>query len=726
MDELLQDFLEEAKEHLDSVDQLILELEKAPERKDLITSLFRDIHSIKGTCGMFGFEKLSNVSHKTEDLLGKMREGEIRATKEIISLLFVSFDVIRFILTSIEKSSEEPNQEFSKLVLLLEKAMGQSGETAQIQKEENTIEVEKEEQVIEEEKEVPHVAPTAENEKTPVSSSGSETLKVNLSILDHMMNGVGELVLARNQLIELLKKNENSEFANSIHQLNHITSILQETVMKTRMRPIGEAWSKLPRMVRDLERATQKKINLVLKGESTELDRQILQCIQDPLTHCVRNSADHGLELPSDRSATGKDEAGSITLEARQEGGSIIISIQDDGKGIDTERIKAKSIEKGIITEEQASKLSEEQALQLIFEPGFSTAEKITEISGRGVGMDVVKTSIQKLGGSVKIYSSLGKFSKVEFRIPLTMAIVSALTVRIKEEQGFSTYAIPQMAISELIQIGENSRDKVHQVNNSFVIKLRNKLLPLVDLKKLTNPNSDQKIKNVQELENKTIIILSVDDCRFGLVVDEVSANQEIVVKAISKSFNHIKFLSGATILGDGTVVLILDPSHLIAAVELQKAEVENQEESLIKFSDISSIDDYLLFETNDYFVKSLPIKSVDRLEEFASEKIERVDGMYVVQYRGILLPLYQNSEGDDLVSGENKMIPTVIMRDGEKTFGIMTRQVVDIASAEGDLDKVGEKEEVQGSTVIRGKATEVLDPHYFSKMVTEDLKRVS
>ncbi|MET4122060.1 two-component system chemotaxis sensor kinase CheA, partial [Bradyrhizobium sp. JR1.5] len=391
------------------------------------------------------------------------------------------------------------------------------------------------------------------------ASIANQSIRVNVDTLEHLMTMVSELVLTRNQLLEISRRNEDTEFKVPLQRLSNVTAELQEGVMKTRMQPIGNAWQKLPRIVRDLSSELGKQIELEMHGADTELDRQVLDLIKDPLTHMVRNSADHGLETPAERLAGGKGEQGTIRLSAYHEGGHIIICIADNGRGLNTDRIKAKAISSGLVTEAELEKMSEAQIHKFIFAPGFSTAAAITSVSGRGVGMDVVRTNIDQIGGTIDIKSVAGEGSSVTIKIPLTLAIVSALIV----EAAGDRFAIPQLSVVELVRARANSEHRIERIKDTAVLRLRNKLLPLIHLKKLLKIDDGA----VSDPENGFIVVTQVGSQTFGIVVDGVFHTEEIVVKPMSTKLRHIDMFSGNTILGDGAVIMIIDPNGIAKAL---------------------------------------------------------------------------------------------------------------------------------------------------------------
>jgi len=522
---------------------------------------------------------------------------------------------------------------------------------------------------------------------------------------------VSELVLTRNQLLEISRRNEDTEFKVPLQRLSNVTAELQEGVMKTRMQPIGNAWQKLPRVVRDLAAELGKQIELEMHGADTELDRQVLDLIKDPLTHMVRNSADHGLETPEERIRAGKPEQGTIRLSAYHEGGHIIICIADNGRGLNTERIKAKAIANGLATEADIERMTEAQIHKFIFAPGFSTAAEVTSVSGRGVGMDVVRTNIDQIGGTIDVKSVAGEGACVTIKIPLTLAIVSALIV----EAGGERFAIPQLAVVELVRARSNSDHRIERIKDTPVLRLRNKLLPLVHLKKLLRIDDG----TPDDAENGFIVVTQVGSQTFGIVVDGVFHTEEIVVKPMSTKLRHIGMFSGNTILGDGTVIMIIDPNgiahELGTSVTTHRDLVEDNTSARTGSAD--QLTSLLVFRAGSSQPKAVPLALVTRLEEISSDKIELSNGRYMVQYRGQLMPLVQ-IEGVSIASGVQ---PILVFSDAGRAMGLLVDEIIDIVEERLNIEVAGSQNGILGSAVIKGRATEVIDVGHFLPMAFAD-----
>ncbi len=525
------------------------------------------------------------------------------------------------------------------------------------------------------------------------------------------MTMVSELVLTRNQLLEISRRNEDTEFKVPLQRLSNVTAELQEGVMKTRMQPIGNAWQKLPRIVRDLSGELGKQIELEMHGADTELDRQVLDLIKDPLTHMVRNSADHGLETPAERAAAGKGEQGTIRLSAYHEGGHIIICIADNGRGLNTERIKAKALSNGLVSEADLEKMSEAQIHKFIFAPGFSTAAQVTSVSGRGVGMDVVRTNIDQIGGAIDIKSVAGEGSSVTIKIPLTLAIVSALIV----EAAGDRFAIPQLSVVELVRARANSEHRIERIKDTAVLRLRNKLLPLIHLKKLLKIDDG----STSDPENGFIVVTQVGSQTFGIVVDGVFHTEEIVVKPMSTKLRHIDMFSGNTILGDGAVIMIIDPNGIAKALGASGSDAHAMaEDTAHHVGSGEQLTSLLVFRAGSSQPKAVPLGLVTRLEEIAVEKIELSNGRHMVQYREQLMPLVQMNEVEIRASGAQ---PILVFADDGRSMGLVVDEIVDIVEERLNIEVAGAQDGILGSAVIKGHATEVIDVGYFLPMAFAD-----
>ncbi|MGB2834008.1 MAG: chemotaxis protein CheA, partial [Candidatus Sulfotelmatobacter sp.] len=604
--DIVKDFLVESYENLDRLDRDLVGLEKNPKDKEALAGVFRTIHTIKGTCGFLGFNKLEKVAHVGENLLTRLRDGQMTLTPEITTPLLGMVDAIRQMLGSIEANGSEGERDDSKLIATLTR-LQQPPEVAAKSQVASAPESAPEAAVspanlgdilIERAGATPaevQLAAKAQKEGDPrhlgeilveqgavrpadivdalhvqqssraQTAASDSTIRVDVGLLDKVMNLVGELVLARNQILQFANRMKDTSFLAASQRLNLITTELQEGVMKTRMQPIGNIWGQFPRTVRDVALGCGKEVAIEMEGKETELDKTIIEAIKDPLTHLVRNSVDHGIELPEDRVKVGKDRSGRLILRAFHEGGQVNIEISDDGAGLNADRIRKKALERAVITTEQAARMTEREIFNLIFLPGFSTAEKVTNVSGRGVGMDVVKTNVEKIGGTVDVQSALGKGTTVRVKIPLTLAIIPALVVSC----GGDRYAIPQVSLLELVRLEADEVSKgIEMVQGAPVHRLRGRLLPLVYLSRVLELAGAAEPRS-QAGNVVNIVVLQAEGRPFGLVVDEINDTEEIVVKPLGKQLKGVNTFAGATIMGDGKVALILDALGLA-----QKANV--------------------------------------------------------------------------------------------------------------------------------------------------------
>src|SRR5580700_6074069 len=707
MDDLLREFLTETNESLNLVDAELVRFEQEPNNGAILGNIFRLVHTIKGTCGFLALPRLETLTHAAETLMGKFRDG-MPVTAEAVTLILSTIDRIKLILEAIEKSEQEPEGGDGDLIDLLGRMARQ--EAAAPPPAPVEIEPDKSEPIEKAEKQEKAAAERPEEDRG--DRLANHSIRVNVDTLDHLMTTVSELVLTRNQLLEIVRRNEDSDFKVPLQRLSSVTAELQEGVMKTRMQPIGNAWQKLPRVVRDLCAELGKDIELAMRGADTELDRQVLDLIKDPLTHMVRNSADHGLESPAERRALGKPEKGTIRLSAYHEGGHIIIGISDDGRGLNTEKIKAKAIANGLATEAEIEKMSEAQVHKFIFAAGFSTAAKVTSVSGRGVGMDVVRTNIDLIGGTIDVNSVPCEGSSFIIKIPLTLAIVSALIV----EAGGNRFAVPQLSVIELVRAQSNSDHRIERIKDTPVLRLRNKLLPLINLKKLLKIEDGAD----SEPENGFIVVTQVGNQTFGIVVDGVFHTEEIVVKPMSTKLRHIDMFSGNTILGDGAVIMIIDPNGFAKALGASGAASHEiaDEHAGRHASSSEQTTSLLVFRAGTNQPKAVPLGLVTRLEEIAADKIELSNGRYMVQYREQLMPLVQMEGVTVRTQGAQ---PILVFADDRRSMGLVVDEIIDIVEERLNIEVAGSRDGILGSAVIKGQATEVIDVGHFLPMAFAD-----
>ena len=737
MDDLLREFVTETNESLDVVDVELVRFEQDPNNAKILDNIFRLVHTIKGTCGFLGLPRLEALAHAAETLMGKFRDGA-PASSEAVTLILATIDRIKIILESLESDQREPEGADEDLIISLEGMVDRisiGGAKPESEHSVGTLVHQVLERPLREGEDTlddlerafrntaievgptksPKLAATvvdAAVKEDETGKSANQSIRVTVDTLEQLMTMVSELVLTRNQLLEIVRRHEESEFKTPLQRLSSVTAELQEGVMKTRMQPIGNAWQKLPRIVRDLSNELGKKIDLEMQGADTELDRQVLDLIKDPLTHMVRNSADHGLETPEERRAAGKPEHGLIRLSAYHEGGYIIIRIADDGRGLNTEQIRAKAIAQGLVSEADAEKLPEAQVHKFIFAPGFSTAAKVTNVSGRGVGMDVVRNNIDQIGGTIDVKSAAGAGLSFTIKIPLTLAIVAALIV----EAGGHRFAIPQLSVVELVRARSGSEHRIESIKNTRVLRLRDKLLPLISLRQLFGLDA-----NAGEINGGFIVVTQVGSQTFGIVVDGVFHTEEIVVKPMSSKLRHISMFSGNTILGDGSVIMIIDPNGVAQAFGTNVAsQLAAAEASEIKPApSAGSSTSLLVFRAGSMQPKAVPLSLVTRLEEIDAQKIELSNGRHMVQYRGHLMPLISMSE-NVRVKGEGAQ-PLLVFSDGSRSMALVVDEIVDIVDDTLNIQVASENPGVLGSAIVRGHATEIIDVGHFLPLAFED-----
>jgi two-component system chemotaxis sensor kinase CheA len=533
-------------------------------------------------------------------------------------------------------------------------------------------------------------------------------IRVDVGLLDKLVNLVGELVLARNQVLQFTATRRDPAFLHTTQRLNQITTELQEGVMKTRMQPIGNILNKFPRQVRDLAVACGKQVHLTIEGEETELDKTLLEAIKDPLTHLVRNAIDHGVETPQERLASGKLAEGRLSLHAFHEGGQVNIEIADDGRGVDPERIRAKALERGLISRDQSARLGERELLQLIFLPGFSTAEKVTNVSGRGVGMDVVKTNIEKIGGAVDMVSRPGQGATVKIKIPLTLAIIPALIVT----SGGDRYAIPQVNLLELVRLGgDKAKRGFELIHGTPVYRLRGNLLPLVFLHKELRVEPNIPLAEKGPLH---IAVLQAGDRPFGLVVEAINDTEEIVVKPLSKHLKGIPLFAGATIMGDGRVSLILDVMGLAQRAGVVSDVRRKPVEPSALAGSGRPVQTLVLFRFSDGRRMAVPLALVTRLEEFPTAAVEKTSGQEVVQYGEQILPLVRLEEtfptGSEETSIESDSMQVLVFSAHGRSIGLVVDRILDIVETTDEVQLGTRRQGVYGSVVLQQRVTDLLD----------------
>ncbi|HUA14146.1 MAG TPA: chemotaxis protein CheW [Verrucomicrobiae bacterium] len=916
MDDIVKDFLIESNENLDRLDHELVQLEADPGSKELLASIFRTIHTIKGSCGFLGFARLEKVAHAGENLLSRLRDGQLVLTAERTSGLLATVDAVRRMLAEIQASEQDGENDYPELLETL-KRLQAAEPGAPLPAPSPSPEKPKQEAapLIPKDPPAPAAGKAASAEPAPPSPSpqpnppaaeaassrfrpspgklggllvergqvtaedlatalghqesgdqrrvgeilvalgvcgqedvqaaqqiletrgreaGVETVRVGVNLLDKLMNLVGELVLTRNQLLQFASSTGDTGFHTISQRMNLIASELQEEVMRTRMQPIGNIWNKFPRTVRDLALACGKEVHIEMEGRETELDRTIIEAIKDPLTHLVRNSIDHGIEPPAERVRAGKPSGGVLTMRAFHEGGQVNIEIADDGAGLNLQRIRAKAIERGLISAQQAGQMPEREIFNLIFLPGFSTAEKVTNVSGRGVGMDVVRTNLEKIGGAVDLQSVAGKGTTVRIKIPLTLAIIPALIVRCNGER----FAIPQISLTELVRL--ESGKGIEMVHGAPVYRLRGQLLPLVYLNRIleagaaagpqppgaghhaehldfasarekharwlerlkdmldgkatitvdeagsardcalgrwiygealreygdrgevrlleqTHQQFHQLVREIViakvdgfeqrareifggiepltrkivelltavenkrtiELQNVNVVVLQADSHAFGVVVDDILDTEEIVVKPLGKQLKGISIYSGATIMGDGRVALILDVMGLAQRAYVMAAAKESSlaDKTRAAAADRQTAEQqtWLLVQAGPSGRVALPLSVVARLEDLPVSAIEHAGPQEVLQYRGQVIPLIRLSDflgcpPDAAGVSAGDRMHVVVYREAGRNIGLIVDRIVDIVEEHTQIENLKPREGVTGTCVIQQRTTDLLD----------------
>ncbi|MGA2246746.1 MAG: chemotaxis protein CheA [Verrucomicrobiota bacterium] len=730
--QLIKDLLIESLEGLDNFDREILALEKGAGSAETLNNVFRTIHTIKGSSGCIGLNKIESVAHVGESLLSLLRDGQLAFSPAMSRALLEYSDALKEMLRSLEQTGKQGEVDYSALLQKLQSL--QTSQPPEVQPPAAFG-------LFEEEPPVPAAAPPVvdllakpapanlpamepvsvpgkaavekEVAARPATSISDTAIRVDVGQLDKLMNLVGELVLARNQIVQFTAQAQEPTLLNAAQRINTITTELQESVMKTRMQPIGNVWARFPRIVHDMAQDLGKRVELVLEGKETDLDRTIIEAIKDPLTHLIRNAVDHGIETPEERRAAGKPEQGTLTLRAFHEGGQVNIEILDNGRGINLAKVKEKAVQRSLMTPDQAAVMSEREVFNLIFLPGFSTADKVTNVSGRGVGMDVVKTNIEKIGGSVDVLSEAGQGTTLKIKIPLTLAIIPALIVT----SGAERFAIPQVSLLELVRLeAEQARKGIEMLYGAPIYRLRGQLLPLAYLNrelKLEAPASDVAGSSAGDAV-VNIVVLQADGRQFGMVVDEINDTEEIVVKPLGKQLKGITCFAGATIMGDGRVALILDvmglAQHANVIAEVRDRAVAGKMKNAEKADERQTL---LLFNAGQNTRMAIPLSMVARLEEFARAQVEHSGGQEVVQYRGQILPLIQVANylpNAAAAPVQTDPVQVVVYSESGRSVGLVVGKINDIVHEAITVKRNSSRDGILGSAVVQDKVTDLLD----------------
>ncbi len=742
-EQIVAEFVVESREHLAGIENQLLAIETGGEDVDLdlVNTVFRAVHSIKGAAGFLGFNSVGHLAHALENVLNLIRNRQLVSNSAVTDILLHAADKLRGMIEDVEHSNEiDVSEQLRELQQIVAGGLGEpeaapapSQPAPAAFQPAAVVECEAAAPAIESPLPVdpplapPPVAETVElptvdkdrdsERQTTRGPAADSSIRVNVGVLDRLMNLAGELVLARNQLLQVVNTSELRTLSTVGARLNQVTSELQETIMQTRLQTIGTVFNRFPRIVRDLTLALGKECQLTLDGQEVEVDKSILQAISDPLTHLVRNAVDHGIEPPEVRVKRGKPPIGRVEMRAFHQAGKVNIVISDDGGGIDVTRIKEKAVARGLLTVDQARAISDREALQLVFRPGFSTAERVTEVSGRGVGMDVVKTNIERLGGTVSIETQIGLGTTFHVKLPLTLAIIPSLIVR----SAGRRYAIPQTSIRELVRVkAAEAAQRIERIKQAQVFRLRGTLLPLVQLSAALEPGTDPTVASSGRAIH--IIVVEAGHLRYGLVVDGLCDSEEIVVKPLGRHMKGCSCLAGATILGDGKVALILDVSGIAAYRQLSAPEEETATNaaSATRSEETQSL---LMFSNDPQEFFGIPMELVARIERVVVHQIDSVGGQQVLQYRGGTLPLLSL---DDLVRcrprADKTKLYVVVFAAAGREVGILVPELLDIRAVPTQIDTNTFREPgIIGSLVYDKMTVRLVDLHELTRKAHPD-----
>ena len=744
--QIIEDYVVESREHLADIENQLLAIEAGGENvdSDLVNTVFRAVHSIKGAAGFFNFSAVQLLSHELENVLNLIRNHQLVPNASLTNVLLRAADTLRAMIDDIDHSNNvdvslHVNElravatapapaEPAAAPAAVEAAPAAPAEVEQtLEVVENFVEqaltencpsmpaapLVPEAPVAEALLPEASAAVAADAKAAPAGAVAETNIRVSVRVLNRLMNLAGELVLSRNQLLQAVAAKERSNLESISARLNQVTSEIQEAIMQTRLQVVDTVFSKFPRIVRDLSKTLDKQCELAVEGEDVELDKSIIEAIGDPLTHLIRNAVDHGVETPAERIKAGKPAKGKIILKAHHQAGKVNIAVSDDGAGIDVVRLKEKAVARGVISPEQARDMGEREALRLIFRPGFSTAEKITNVSGRGVGMDVVRTNVERLGGTVEVETRLGRGTTILIRLPLTLAIIPSLIVRC----GTRRFAIPQASISELVRVkASEARSKIQHVKNAEVLRLRGDLLPLVHLftaLELDRGPEAQAARPAAQTGGANIIVVETGHLRYGLVVDGLHDSEEIVVKPLDKRMKDCRSFAGATILGDGQVALILDVSGIAAQASLMVREDSGRgDDGNATNRAAEDMQAMLLFTNGAAEQFAVPMSLISRLERIRNDQIDTVGEQEVLHYRGISLPLLRLEKYIKAMPCQHKgTLHVMVFRVAQREVGLIVPELADIHNLSTNVDTLTFREPgVIGSLLVDGKTTRLLD----------------
>ena len=742
--ELIAEFLVECHEGLDRVDADLIALEENPEASDRLASVFRTVHSIKGACGFLEFHRLEKLTHAGENLLVAVRDGSRAFNRDVATALLRLVDLVRRMLSAIESQGNEGEEDPTELVTRLQALLEAEDQLASPPNPSDASPAGGAElggQALEAQASLrPTKTPAGTNpatlipaggepqrpvsgsderssesesraEQEPAEASGGaaeSSIRVRVAQLDRLMNLAGELVLARNQILQVSSRSNDAAVTASAHRLNLITSELQEEIMKVRMQPISTLWSKLPKVVRDLSVQLGKRVRVDFAGRETEIDKRLLEAIKDPLTHLVRNACDHGIESPAERMAKGKPAEGQLLLRAFHEGGRVNIEIRDDGKGIDADLIREKLVEKGLVSRAEIGGLSEAQLIDYLFQPGFSTAKAVTNLSGRGVGMDVVRTNIERIGGTVEMQSTKGRGTTVLIRIPLTLAIIPALLV----SAGRERFAIPQVNLVELVMVsGAEIKKRIQAVQGGHLFRLRGDLLPLVDVACLLAMRACWQPLSSDGDTTCNVVVVQAGDQRIGLLVDAIQDTEEIVVKPLDRNLKGINVYAGTTILGDGRIALILDVPGLAARAGVLGAQARNSSRSDGQVQQAAKPGEQYLVVRAGGRRLAFELDTIDRLEVFPAKGVERSGNGEVIQYCGKIMPVIRLARALGLPDQTPvDELHAVVLKTSRRSVGVLVESIEDISFASGVEMPIDDHPSLRRAAVIDEQVIDVVD----------------
>ena len=741
-DEVFKNFLVEMGEKLEELENGLAELEEGFSQ-EVVNKLFRAVHTIKGGGGFFGLVKVSELSHIFEDVLMKVREGELAFAESMIGPFYSACDALKEMHEADDFGNNADINQLCSELRAIEKATGSeevpSSSTIEVEPEEiktqedlssESPDVSVPEDITPEPQQKEGKAPAEKPNSKPVvsrsdkSGNQNETIRVKVDLLNKLMELTGEIVLGRNQLLRQFA--EMGDKSNLV-AMAHMISDLQQLVLQTRMQPIGGTFTKFKRIVRDLAKQLDKPINLVIKGEDTELDRSIIESLSDPLTHLIRNCADHGLEDPSTRIGQGKDRVGTVWLQARHEGGQVVITVEDDGKGIDAEKVKAKAIANNVISSAEADTMGENEAAKLIFHPGLSTADAVTSLSGRGVGMDVVKSTFEKLGGAIDLETNLGSGTKVIIHLPTTLTIMSSLIVRIEGDR----YAVPHSELKEVILVRPEDEVQIEKIRDREVYRLRGNLIPILSMDEITGVTREgakQRSKSSGEGEVLFLVLHSGLNL-FGLLIDSIDHTEEIVVKPLAQILSSHTFYAGSSILGDSDVAMVLSANGICQSHKLHIHDLETSVQSTKSLAEMQILDmqekqDLLVFRYSRNEQLAIPLSLVFKVEQIEVGQIQKVSDNHFINLEGknillLYLDKYLTLEPlpEDL---ETFYIITPKIKDFE--VGIVASSIEESVHTRLNLDSPPINEAaILGITTIREKITFLVDLFSLAEQVSPD-----